>query len=171
MDYYKEIKNELINNRIYNKVKDYSKNKNDLITYYNVGKLLLEAGNKYGDNIIKDYSIKLRKELDNKYSVRYLYDIRKIYTFAKMHPLDAQLTLSHYRILISLKNHEEIKYYINETIKRNLSKRQLQVIIKNNEYERLPYDTKEKLKINEDTKIQDLVKNPIIINNKQNINT
>ena len=169
MDYYKEIKNELINNEIYKKVKDYSKNKNDLITYYNVGKLLLEAGNKYGDNIIKDYSIKLRKELDNKYSVRYLYDIRKIYTFAKMHPLDAQLTISHYRILISLKNHEEIKYYINETIKRNLSKRQLQVIIKNNEYERLPYDTKEKLKINEDTKIQDLVKNPIIINNKQNI--
>lgn len=43
MDYYKEIKNELINNEIYKKVKDYSKNRSDLGTYYNVGRLLIEA--------------------------------------------------------------------------------------------------------------------------------
>lgn len=43
MNYYNEIKQELVNNEIYKKVKDYSKNKNDLMTYYNVGKLLVEA--------------------------------------------------------------------------------------------------------------------------------
>ena len=38
MNYYNEIKKELINNEVYNKVKDCSKNKSDLNTYYNVGK-------------------------------------------------------------------------------------------------------------------------------------
>ena len=47
MNYYNEIKNELINNEVYKKVKDYSKNRNDLNTYYNVGKLLSEAGKHY----------------------------------------------------------------------------------------------------------------------------
>ena len=53
MNYYNEIKNELINNEINRKVKNYSVNKNDLTTYYNVGKLLLEAGKNYGERIIK----------------------------------------------------------------------------------------------------------------------
>ncbi len=43
MNYYNEIKNELINNEITKKVKDYSMNRSDLSTYYNVGKLLSEA--------------------------------------------------------------------------------------------------------------------------------
>lgn len=67
MNYYNEIKTELINNEIYKKVKDYSKNKSDLTTYYNVGKLLSEAGKHYGENIIKNYSEKLTNELGKKY--------------------------------------------------------------------------------------------------------
>ena len=59
MNYYNEIKNELVNNEIYKKVKDYSKNRNDLKTYYNVGKLLSKAGKSYGDGIIKKYSQRL----------------------------------------------------------------------------------------------------------------
>ena len=59
MNYYNEIKQELINNEINRKVKNYSINKNDLSTYYNVGKLLLEAGSTYGESIIKEYSIRL----------------------------------------------------------------------------------------------------------------
>ena len=43
MDYYNSIEEQLINNEIYKKVKNYSKNKNELETYYNVGKLLIEA--------------------------------------------------------------------------------------------------------------------------------
>ena len=41
MNYYELIKQELINNEIYKKVKDYSKNRSDLQTYYNVGKMLV----------------------------------------------------------------------------------------------------------------------------------
>ena len=63
MNYYDEIKNELINNEIIKRVKDYSKNRSDLSTYYNVGKLLFEAGKHYGDGIIKKYSKRLKLEL------------------------------------------------------------------------------------------------------------
>ena len=40
MNYYEEIKEELLNNEINKKVKAYSVNKSDLNTYYNVGKML-----------------------------------------------------------------------------------------------------------------------------------
>ena len=63
MNYYNEIKNELINNEINRKVKNYSINKSDLNTYYNVGKLLLDAGNQYGEGIIKEYSLRLTEDL------------------------------------------------------------------------------------------------------------
>ena len=58
-NYYNKIKKELLNNEIYIKVKDYSKNRNELSTYYNVGKLLIEAQGgedraKYGDGLIKE---------------------------------------------------------------------------------------------------------------------
>lgn len=43
MNYYEEIKKALVNNEVYKKVKDYSKNRSDLNTYYNVGKLIIEA--------------------------------------------------------------------------------------------------------------------------------
>ncbi len=59
MNYYNEIKNELINNEINKTVKNYSINRNDLNSYYNVGKLLLDAGNQYGESIIKEYSLRL----------------------------------------------------------------------------------------------------------------
>ncbi len=166
MNYYNEIKKELTNNEIYKKVKDYSKNKSDLSTYYNVGKLLSDAGKKYGEGIIKEYSKRLSKELSVKYSARYLFDIRKFYFFSKVHPVDALLSMSHYRLLFPLKDDNEIDYYINQTINRNLSKRELQEIIKLNEYERLPKETKEKLINKEQVKINDFIKNPIVIRNR-----
>lgn len=168
MNYYNEIKNEIIKNEINRKVKNYSINKGDLNTYYNVGKLLLEAGSNYGEGIIKEYSIKLTKELGRKYSVRYLFDIKKLYLFLKVHPVDAQLTMSHYRLLFPLNDDNEINYYIDKVIKRNLSKRQLEYIIKSKEYERLPEDTKYKLINKEESNIVDFVKNPIIIKNNEN---
>ncbi|MCH5166522.1 MAG: hypothetical protein J1F35_01390, partial [Erysipelotrichales bacterium] len=63
-----EIKEQIINNEITKRVKDYSKNRSDLNTYYNVGKLLFEAGRHYGEGIIKEYSIKLTKEFGKGYS-------------------------------------------------------------------------------------------------------
>ena len=168
MNYYREIREELINNEITKRVKDYSKNRSDLNTYYNVGKLLSEAGKHYGEGIIMEYSRRLTLELDKKYSVRYLFDMKKLYLFSKVHPLDAQLTISHYRILFTLKDVNKINYYIKITINQNLSKRQLRERIKNKEYERLDEKTKEKLINNEEHKVNDFIKNPILIKNSYN---
>ena len=168
MNYYNEIKKELIDNELNKKVKDYSKNKYEIQKYYNVGKLLLEAGNNYGEGIIKEYYVKLTKDIGKKYSVRYLFDIRKLYLFAKVHPLGAQLTISHYRLLFPLSDDNEIDYYINQIIKRNLSKRELEAIIKSNEYKRLPEETKNKLIEKKESNIVDFVKNPIMIKNNNN---
>ena len=41
MNYYNEIKKELIDNELNKKIKDYSKNKYEFQKYYNVGKLLV----------------------------------------------------------------------------------------------------------------------------------
>ena len=169
MNYYREIKQELINNEIYKRVKDYSKNRSDLNTYYNVGKLLVEAGTKYGEGIIKEYSIKLTKEIGRGYSTRNLYNMVSYYNFLtnnlNLQPMAANLTWTHYTILLSLKDNNKIKYYISQIIIYNLSKRELIAKIKNKEYERLDDKTKSKLILKEEETINDFIKNPIIIKN------
>ena len=68
MNYYNEIKKELINNEINRKVKNYSINKSNLNAYYNVGKMLSEAGKHYGEGIIKEYSKRLTSDLGKGYN-------------------------------------------------------------------------------------------------------
>lgn len=174
MDYYKEIKHELINNEVYKKVKDYSKNRSDLSAYYNVGKLLVKAQGgekraKYGDSLIKEYSKKLTLELGKGYSVQNLKNMRKFYLFQKRQTLSVQLTWSHYCELLKLDNSNIINYYIKITEAQNLSVRELRNKIKTKEYERLDVKTKEKLIKCEENKIEDFIKNPIIIRNNLGI--
>ena len=174
-NYYDEIKNELINNEVYKRVKDYSKNRNELSTYYNVGKILIEAQGgedraKYGDGLIKEYSKRLTKELGKGYSTRSLKNMRRFYLlFEKGPTMSAQLSWSHYKELLIIKNNDEINYYINTTEKYNLSVRQLREKIKNKEYQRLDDNTKLKLINKEEIDIGDTIKNPIIIKNKLGI--
>ena len=112
-EYYNKIKNELINNEIVHKIKDYSKNKSDLSTYYNVGKILSEAGKHYGEGIIKKYSNKLTNELGRGYSKRNLWLMLRFYELKeKMQSVSAQLSWSHYCELLSLISINEITYYI-----------------------------------------------------------
>ena len=172
MNYYNEIKNKIIDNEIYSKVKDYSKERHRVITYYEIGKLLDEAGNKYGDNIISTYSNKLVVEFGKKYNERTLRRIRQFYRMFKndkWSPLATKLSWSHYSELLSIKEENELIYYINITLERNLSKRELRERIKNKEYERLPKATINKLKKQKEVEIKDLVPNPVIIKNKNNI--
>ena len=154
MNFYNQIKEELINNEIYKKAKDYSKNKSDLNTYYNVGKLLVEAqgGDKrarYGDNLIKKYSEKLILEVGKQYNVRTLRRFRQFYLMskkAKWSTMSTKLTWSHYTELLILNNINQINYYVKVSIENNLSVRELRNKIKNKEYERLDSKTKERLR-------------------------
>ena len=170
--YYINIKNKLIDNEIYTKVKDYSKERHKVITYFEIGKILNEAGSKYGDSIIDKYSEKLVLEVGKKYNRRTLFRMKQFYNVfsnEKVSPVVTQLTWTHFLILLPLKDENRINYYVEQTIKRNLSKRQLEEIIKSKEYERLPNETKEKLINNEYTEIKDLIPNPILIKNKESI--
>lgn len=169
MNYYNEIKNELINNEINRKVKNYSINKRDLNTYYNVGKMLSEAGKHYGEGIIKEYSKRLTIELGKGYSKRNLWLMLKFYQLKeKMQTVSAQLSWSHYCELLTLESIDEIDYYIMISEKQNLSVRQLRVKIKSNEYKRLPEVSKDKFILKEKLTVVDFVKNPIIIRNSNN---
>ena len=174
-NYYNEIKNELLNNEVYKRVKDYSKNRNELSTYYNVGKLLIEAQGgedraKYGDSLIKEYSKRLTKELGKGYSTRNLKNMRKFYLLhEKGQTLSAKLNWSHYVELLSFNDINEINYYINTTERCNLSVRELREKIKNKEYQRLDDNAKLKLINKEEISIGDTIKNPIIIKNNLEI--
>ena len=172
MNYYNEIKNKIIDNEIYARVKDYSKERHRVFTYYEIGKLLTEAGSKYGDNIIEEYSKKLVKEVGKKYNSRTLRRMRQFYQFfekQKWSPMGTKLSISHIRQLFCFTNSNEINYYANQIEKRNLSKRQLEEIIKNKEYERLPIESRNKLIAEEKVGIKDMVPNPILIKNINNI--
>lgn len=134
MDYYNEIKNELIDNELTKKAKDYSKNKSDLFHYYNVGKLLIDTQGgdknaKYGNKLIKEYSEKLTYELGKGYSWRNLYNMRLYYIISNaneiLQPVAANLTWTNCTIILSLKDINEIIYYWNECKQYNLSKREL----------------------------------------------
>ena len=176
MNYYNEIKKELIDNEVYKKIKDYSKNKYELERYYNVGKLLVEAQGgearaKYGDGLIKEYSERLILDVGKKYNERTLRRIRQFYLLfkeEKWSPMATKLSWSHYTELLPIKDINKILYYIDICIKYNLSKRDLRYRIKLNEYERLDDNAKHKLINQEKPTIGDNIKHPILIKNIYN---
>ena len=168
MNYYNEIKEKLINNEVYKRVKDYSKNKSDLNTYYNVGKLLSEAGKHYGEGIIKEYSLRLTKDLNKTYSYRSLNYMLKFYEFQKMQSVTANLSWAHWIELLSIKDLNKINYYISQCQKLNLTTRKLREKIKNKEYERLPDYSKNKMIDENKFNVEDFIKNPILIKNSNN---
>ena len=166
MNYYNEIKQELINNEINRKVKNYSINKSDLNTYYNVGKMLSEAGKHYGEGIIKEYSKKLITDIGKGYGVSNLKRMRQFYYIVeKGVAVPHQLSWSHILSLLPLRDINEINYYIKLIENLNLSIRQLREKIKSKEYERLDENTRNKLINQEELSIVDFVKNPILVKN------
>ena len=171
MNYYNEIKNKLIDNEIYSKVKDYSKERHKVTTYFEIGKLLNDAGGKYGDNIIDEYSKKLVVEVGKKYNRRTLFRMKQFYNMfsdEKVSQLATQLSWSHYVELLPLKNIDEISYYINICREQNIGRNLLREKIKNKEYQIIPIETKNKIVSKEKIEVKDLVSNPILIRNRNN---
>ena len=166
MNYYNEIKEQLIKSEIYDRAKDYSKDRHKVNVYFEIGRLLNEAGKEYGKNVIKQYAEKLIVEVGKKYNERTLYGMRKffeVFSNKKLNPLGSKLSWSHYRELLTIKNIDAIMYYIDICEKNNLSKRQLQERIRNHEYDRLDNETKTKLIESKELKVNDLIPNPIVI--------
>ena len=167
---YKRIKNELVQSTIERRVDTYFINRNQLSHYYNVGKMIVDAQGgderaKYGDGLIKKFSNKLTNELGKGYDSSALKRMRQFYlVIEKGAPLVHQLSWSHYILLISLNDINEINYYIEQIVIYHWGKRTLQEKIKNKEYQRLDDKTKNKLINKEKLDVYDNIKNPIYIN-------
>ena len=91
-----------------------------------------------------------------------------IFKSEKVSTLWTQLTWSHLRLLFNLEV-DSMNYYIQTIINNHISVRELEFKIKSNEYERLPKSTKKKLISKDKVEIKDLVPNPILIKNKNNV--
>ena len=172
LNYYNEIKARIIDDEQYAKVKDYSKEKHKVITCFEIGKLLSEAGGKYGDNIIEEYSKRLVIEFGKKYNKRTLFRMRQFYNLfstEKVSTLSTQLSWSHYTELLPIRNESEMLYYLNLCISQHIDVRSLREKIRSNEYNRLPIETRDKMVNKSRIEIKDLVPNPILIKNKNNI--
>ena len=174
MNYYNEIKSILVDNAIGKKVREYKSNQKDLESYYNVGKLLVEAQGgeeraKYGNGLIKEYSKRLTSELGKGYTVTRLKYMRTFYELVKKSPpladqfKNVNTTWSNICEILYLKNIEEIEYYLNLSNKLCLTARELRTRIKSNEYGRLPVEVKEKLKSNEVVGTNEKVPSPVVL--------
>ena len=166
MNYYNEIKERLITSKIYDRAKDYSKDRHKVSVYFETGKLLSEAGKEYGKNIIKQYSENLIIEVGKKYNernLRYMRQFYEIFSSIKWNPMGSKLSWSHFRELLIIKNIDAIMYYIDICERNNLTRRQLQERIKSKEYDRLSNETKTKLIESKELKVDDLIPNPIVI--------
>ena len=167
---YDQIENKILNHEIYQKVKDYSKAKEKMKTYLEVGKLLKDADIKYGNNVIKDYSNRLTMKFGKKYTTSLLYKIKQFYNIIEKVPtLSGKLTWSHWYEMLPINDINKIIYYVNQCEMNNIDVRGLRSKIKSKEYERLPEDTKTKFIIQDKIQIKDFVPNPILIRNKNNI--
>ena len=163
-NYLEHIRNEIINTEAKVIVREYKNNLDKLTRNYNIGKELTLAGKHYGEGIVKKYASILTKEFGTTYGITNLKYMRLFYHFIeKSHPLDDQLTWSHYKLRLPLKDINEIKYYIYVTKRENLSKRELLLRIKSNGYHRLSPETRDKLETNKKIKSWEEVLNPIIV--------
>ena len=174
MNYYNEIKSILVDNAIGKKVREYKSNQKDLESYYNVGKLLVEAQGgeeraKYGNGLIKEYSKRLTSELGKGYSVRSLTDMRTFYSFCqKRQSLIAEFKFQNISWtcitkLLKLDDINAIFYYVKCIGKMNLITRELDLKLKSKEYERLDSKIKEKLVKQEEVSVRDKIPDPIVL--------
>ena len=91
-----------------------------VITYWNVGRLIVEAQGgskraKYGNELIKKWSIKLTELYGKGYNSSNLRKFRQFYlTFEKSSPLGSKLSCSHYRELLIFKDENKRNFYINK---------------------------------------------------------
>ena len=166
---YEQIENKILDHEIYQNVKDYSKAKEKIKTYLEVEELLKNVDTKYGKNVMKEYSKRLTNKFGKKYTTSLLYKIKQFYSIIEKVPtMSGKLTWSHWYEMLSFDDINKVSYYVNQCEVYNLDVRELRNRIKSNEYERLPIDTRDKLRSKYEIKIIDFVKSPILIKNIYN---
>ena len=168
--YYEEIEHLIKRNEISKRVRKLEENYSLVETYWHIGKIIVEAQGgstraKYGNELIKKWFIKLTELYGKGYDASNLKRFRQFYlVFRKDGAVRHQLSWTHIRKLLPIKDENKRNYFINLCIKNNLSERELTREIKSNAYERL-VDKPDKIDIIVPVKqsITTDMKNPIII--------
>ena len=174
MNYFKNIEELIVENEANKKANALRDNSSTLLTYWNIGKLIVEAQGgekkaKYGDNLISKWGKKLSEKYGKGYDKSNLSRARTFYLyFPIVATVSQQLSWSQYREILPIKNENERNYYINLVILNNLSVRELRKEIKNKAFDRLSYADKEHIELISDTNntslsIKDMIKDPIIL--------
>ena len=180
-NYYNEIKNIIETYEVNHRVRALQDNSEKLQMNWNIGRLLVEAQGglnraKYGDGLIKQWSIDFMRDYGKHYNVRELRRMRQFYLlFSIWSAVPTKISWSHIIELLSLKNKNELNYYINQVILNHLSTRELREMIKSKAYDRLSYADKENIQLidnNNSTSltIEDMIKDPILIKTNKETN-
>ncbi|MBI4453225.1 DUF1016 domain-containing protein [Candidatus Woesearchaeota archaeon] len=147
-----------------------------VMAYWQIGKIIVEEEQKgeeraeYGFSLIKEISHKLTKEYGNGFTERNIWYMREFYLkFKKVNALRAELTWTHYRLLLQVQNENARTFYMHESVNSRWSTRQLERQINSMLYERLVL-SKDKKKIKQLSKKgqiiqkpEDIVKDPYIL--------
>ncbi len=109
--------------------------------YWNIGRQIAEVQGEraeYGKQLLKYLSEHLTKEFGAGFTKRNLQQMRQFYlAFPKAHTLCAELSWSHYRLLMRIEDKERRSFYLQECAECNWSVRQLERQINSFYYERL----------------------------------
>lgn len=142
-EYFNEIESYIKRNEINKRRRLLEENYDTLNNYWEIGRIIVELQNgkaraKYGEGLVKKWSVEFSDNYGSGYSYANLKKMKQFYlAFPKGLTLSSQLTWSHIVEILSIKNENKRKYYINKVINNNLSVRQLREEIKTNAYERL----------------------------------
>ena len=137
---YRTIRNSVIaaQSKVYSAV-----NSVMVTAYWEIGEQIYKACGEndraeYGKKILKYISEKLTEEFGKVYSIRNLRNMRNFYcTFPIRQTLSAELSWSHYLLLMQIRNDVERDFYTQEAIKSNWSVRQLDRQINTMYYKRI----------------------------------
>ena len=111
--------------------------------YWNIGKIIYEVCGEneraaYGKQILNDISDRLTVEFGKGFTVRNLRAMRQFYlAFPIWHTVCAELSWSHYRLLMRVANEKERMFYTQEAVKSGWSVRQLERQINTMFYQRI----------------------------------
>ena len=176
---------EYMDNDFYNGVKEvleqarkrvYKNIQNEMVVaYWQIGKMIVEKQGgesraKYGDGLIDELATRLSKDFGKGYTTTNLKYMRSFYlSFQKVDALRQQLSWSHYRLLMSLKNRDAIEFYAKEAVESNWSVRQLQRAINTFSYERYIASNEnhdvidDTIKREEKDEPSDIIKDPYVL--------
>ena len=180
-NYYDEINILIEELEVNKKIRELKDNSDTLRTYWEIGKNIVDAQGgltraKYGDGLIKEWSINLTKKYGSRYSKSNLSYMRQLYIqYSIFQTLSGKLSWSHIVEVLPIKDNNERNYYLNQVILNGLGVRDLRKLIKNKTYDRLSYNDKNDIKLISDVpntkmSIKDMIKDPILIDIDNNLN-